>query len=241
MQGWDFGEDWPFAKEHREELAWKCARIDFDAAWRCCGKAGQADEGFRSEIADCLRGYQDDPRIYSVAPTTADRKKVVKALVAPANRLLAVLSREDDDFNNMMFELVTIYHANAEDPDAIYPKKEYEGFHYGEYRLDLLQNLLTELTENLEDWLQEMKTPRGRRVQNPSLHRTIRQLGAVYERHAGLAPMQRFAYDAVDPHRPCKGPFVDLLMFVIWGFNGREYPLNNALGETARTVFSARS
>jgi hypothetical protein len=81
---------------------------------------------------------------------------------------------------------------------------------------------------------------RGRPKQNESLECRIVDLGRLYEKISGKAPMAGLTYQELDSEIPYQGQFLTFVTQVFWAWNGRKVPTNPTLGDAARRAFGVR-
>jgi hypothetical protein len=220
----------------RKEFEARFRAIDLGAAWSLCSCKGIPHEGFEKSLKEALVGYDPNPRPASSVPSK-ERSGTYQRLEKATVTLLAEL----DQLNPVLWrEIEETFEANAPTHVELLLADENEGLSYGEFQTEKAIESVSSLLRTLRDARDHNIKPAGRPKQNENLERTMRSLGAVFERTSGNKPMQHYTREEAYPQRPYRGPFIEFLCETLWAFNGREYPGNGALGETALRVFGKR-
>ena len=154
-----------------------------------------------------------------------------------ARKLRDLLSDMLPTLENELIETFIYY-----TPEDLYEKvgEEYEGLGYYEAHASRIMDSIDVLLEHLPEARAEHQPQAGRRKQNANLEETIQRLGKIFEATSKQPVGHRFRYDDGNSSMPYQGPFMAFLSAVIWGFNGREFPSNAALGEATRRAFELR-
>ena len=223
--------------EWHREVAAKFERLDLDRLWSLCSARTKRLETFDTELRRVLFRYRSEQRPLPKL-SAKQRGKTYDQIEKSARTLRGHLTDMAPSLEN---ELVAtfLYH----EPEELFEQTvdtEYEGLSYFEYHAFRIMDSISVLLEHLPEARDDHKPQAGRPKQNENLEETIRYLGELFEGASGQPVAERFRYDESDRKAPYQGPFMAFLSAAIWGFNGREFPSNAALGEATRRAFELR-
>ena len=211
-------------------------RLNLNTLWKICGLEGGYSDAFESDLWNALYIYRPGPDRYAYLPAKERSRLYIKLENAVSNLLAQMASMDEQIETEIDLEGYGFEPEGFDDSAAA----EYAMFTYGGYLIYTLHDQLKTFAEIVSEAKKNSLKPRGKPKQNAGLEQTINDLGEVFRKYSGQAPMTGYRYDELDELQPYKGPFFDFLHATFWTMNGMGKPSSHTIGDATRRAFGLR-
>lgn len=224
------------SETRRLERASSLTNSDMDKLWKICGLECEHSAEFAERVRQAVYFYFPGPDSLFLFPAK-ERARLYDKLEKTVGSLRDQLENIHEEMINEIDWSGEAYEPEGFDTSL---PADFGAITYGGYLIYRLQDQLEDFAHMVSDAREDHGKSRGKPKQNESLESTIRDLGEIYQRFSGRAPMAGYRYDELDEQQPYKGPFFDFVHALLWTVNGSNYPTSNTIGDTARRLFKLR-